>query len=798
MQRRLKILSGLILLCLLLAIAGAAAYLRASLPQLDGDVRAPMLGASMTAERDALGVPTIAARDRFDAAYGIGYLHAQDRFFQMDMLRRSGAGELSELFGPIALDVDRDHRLYRFRALAAAAVAHLPPDDLRLLQRYTQGVNDGLAALRARPFEYALLRMQPQRWRPEDSLLVIWAMYFDLQGKLASRAFARHWLQAHSTPGQLAFLLPASSRFDAPLDAPLDAPGIAAPGAPVSATAPAWLRDARPAASISSVSVDAQTSVGSNNWVIAGGRTASGAAIVGDDMHLSLGLPNIWYRAMFKLGGGAGAAMRVVGVTLPGLPAVVVGSNGRIAWGFTNGYADCLELLPLERDVRDPNRFRLGGAWQTARETVETIRVHGAAPVALTVLDTTAGPVRDIGGKAYAAHWIAQASGAANLAFAKMIDAAGVEDAIGVAAAAGLPAQNIVIGDSAGRIGWTVAGALPDRRGQGRGRGGADASGNGGAPSWRTVLPPDAHPRIVDPAAGQLWTANNRQLAGDAYRLIGDGGADLGARASQLRDGLTALGRTGERAAYRLDLDDRALFMSPWRDRALRVLDEAALAGHPARAEFRRLLASGWTGRASVDSVGYTLARGYLYRLYDVLFGGLDARLKQQQRDADYALANPRWPAVIARLLDEQPAAWLPADAASWRDVQLAAIDRTIAALTAKGAPLADATWGERNTLRIAHPFARSVPLVGRWLSAPADPVPGDANMPRVAAPKFGQSERIVVSPGHEERGLFNMPGGQSGHPLSPFFLAGHDAWVKGEPLPLLPGPAEHTLRFVR
>lgn len=122
-----------------------------------------------------------------------------------------------------------------------------------------------------------------------------------------------------------------------------------------------------------------------------------------------------------------------------------------------------------------------------------------------------------------------------------------------------------------------------------------------------------------------------------------------------MRDGLTALERPDERAAYRLDLDDRALFMSLWRDRALRVLDEAALAGHPARAEFRRLLASGWTGRASVDSVGYTLARGYLYRLYDVLFGGLDARLKQQQHDADYALANRRWPVVIARLLDEQP-----------------------------------------------------------------------------------------------------------------------------------------------
>jgi len=152
---------------------------------------------------------------------------------------------------------------------------------------------------------------------------------------------------------------------------------------------------------------------------------------------------------------------------------------------------------------------------------------------------------------------------------------------------------------------------------------------------------------------------------------------------------------------------------------------------------------------------------------------------------------------VVARLLDARPAGWLPRGYADWRTVELAAVDRVIAELTENGQALADATWGARNTAEIAHPISLAVPALKPLLAASADRLPGDANMPRVAGPKFGQSERMTVSPGREEEGLYNMPGGQSGHPLSPFFLAGHREWVKGEPVPFLPGKAEYTLRFV-
>jgi penicillin amidase len=198
-----------------------------------------------------------------------------------------------------------------------------------------------------------------------------------------------------------------------------------------------------------------------------------------------------------------------------------------------------------------------------------------------------------------------------------------------------------------------------------------------------------------------------------------------------------------------------------------------------------------------VDSVGYRLARNTMWALNELLFGRANKAIDALEAKTTVATATTRWPEVVARLLDTRPAGWLPPGYADWRAVELAAIDRVIEDLGKDGLTLAQATWGQRNTASIAHPISIAVPALAPVLAAPADQLPGDSNMPRVAGPKFGQSERLTVSPGREEEGLYDMPGGQSGHPLSPFFLAGHKAWVKAEPVPLLPGPAKHTLRFV-
>ena len=792
----------LLVVLVLAAAIGGYAFMRASLPQLDGQVEAAGLRAPVSVTRDALGVPTLRGSDRADIAFATGYLHAQERFFQMDLLRRAGSGELAALLGKALLPVDRERRIHRFAARAGVALAALPEADRVVLERYAAGVNAGLAGLAARPFEYAVLRATPRPWAAQDTLLVAFAMYFDLQDDQLHRVFARGWLRDQgSSAQQLAFLLPTASGYDAPLDAAT----IDEAAAPLPAEAPAWF--GKPAKTKVALLEDiGNADVGSNNWVVAGARSKTGAAIVANDMHLTLRLPHIWYRAAIELEAAGAPPRRLIGVTLPGTPAVVAGSNGQVAWGLTNSYGAYLDLLELEFDPKDPTRYRMpaamagatGDPWGLLRTVDERIAVAGGADEILHVQETAFGPVWERGGRRYAVHWVAHDPGAVNFASFQLEQAPGVTEALAIGRSAGFPAQNMVAGDAAGHIGWTVAGALPGRAATWASTFPAPAA-SAASHTWTALAAAGAHPSIGDPASGQLATANARQLAGAGYTAIGDGGADLGARQRQVRDSVAALGAsTDESGLYSVFLDDRALYLAPWRDRALQALaGDSDAAAHPRRDEFKRLLESTWTGRASVDSVAYRLTRAFVASLYTRLFGGADEAMKEADKLASFARATPRWPAVIARLLDEKPPGWLPPGSASWQSVQLGAIDDAIASIEKDGTPLAQATWGQRNTTHIAHPMAAALPLGARWLAAPAEPMPGDSHMPRVAAPDFGQSERFVVSPGREASGVFNMPGGQSGHPLSANFLGGHADWVAGRATPLLPGPPAHTLSFV-
>ncbi|MEO8080780.1 MAG: penicillin acylase family protein, partial [Caldimonas sp.] len=515
--------------------------------------------------------------------------------------------------------------------------------------------------------------------------------------------------------------------------------------------------------------------------------------IVANDMHLTLRLPHIWYRAVLETEMPGAPAHRVVGVTLPGTPAVIAGSNGQVAWGLTNSYGVYVELLELDAEPKGTAR-----AATAVRTVDERIAVAGGADEVLHVEETDWGPVWQRGGRRYAVRWVAHDAGAVNFASFGLERAASVAEALAVGRRAGFPAQNMVAGDARGHIGWTIAGALPGRQASWSSTFPAAAASAASNP-WTSLAAPDTVPRVVDPPSGFLATANARQLAGAGYALIGDGGADLGARQQQLRGAVAALQAPADEAGvYAIALDDRALYLAPWRDRALQALaGDVDAAARPGRAEFRRLLEGTWSGRASVDSVAYRLSRAFVGSLYLRLFGGVDEQMHADDKGASFARATPRWPAVIARLLDERPPGWLPKGSASWQALQLAAIDDVIADLARQGTPLAEATWGRRNTTHIVHPMAAALPLGMRWLAAPAEPMPGDSHMPRVAAPDFGQSERFAISPGHEASAIFNMPGGQSGHPLSPWFLAGHEDWVAGRATPLLPGPATHTLRFV-
>jgi penicillin amidase len=769
---------------LVIAASLCFVFLYLSLPIMDGQVIAAGLKNPVKIERDNMGVPTITGKSRVDIAYATGFLHAQDRFFEMDLMRRAAAGELSELFGLVTLTSDKLHRQFLFRTQAKSALAAASVSERALLDRYADGVNDGLRALRARPFEYGLLRSPPKPWQAEDSLLVIWAMYFDLQGNFG-RKIMLGWLRAHTTPEQLAFLLPQSSEWDAPIDAL----SIADSETPIPETAPDWY--GLPAQRMSDIRIS-DADVGSNNWALAGSRTKHGSAIVENDMHLGIALPPIWYRMVMNYGNEQGKIRRLVGVTLPGAPGIVAGSNGHVAWGFTNSYGDYFDLVELQRDPNDATRFRSARGWLPITTVEELIKVKGSGDETVTIQKTDLGPVRQVGDKAYAQHWIAKDPGAVNVGLIASEEANNLTELLTAASCAGIPSQNVVAGDSEGHIGWTIAGPLPDRLWQWAAQFPYDSTEEQRL-GWIKLRKPTDYPRVIDPPSGQLWTANARQLAGPDSVLLGDGGFDPGARARQIRDDLTALGNTDEQRVYTVALDDRALFLAKWRDRALAALSDLAVQGYSGRAEFRKLLRDNWTGHASIDSVGYRLTHDYLIELYQLLFGNLDAILAKSIPEAG-SFRQSRWEVVLGRLDDKKPDGWLPKGNANWTEVELAAIDQVIAHLTQNGTPMAKATWGLRNTADVSHLFARVMPLLKPWLSTPADQFAGDKDMPRVAGPNFGQSERMVVSPGHEDLGIFNMPGGPSGHPLSPYFLSGHENWVRGQATPLLPGPAKYTL----
>jgi penicillin G amidase len=791
-------LAVLIGLLLLLAIAGGLwlrSVMQASQAQLEGRQALAGLATVVTVERDALGVPTIRASSRLDAVRALGFLHAQDRFFQMDLLRRQAAGELSAIFGPAAIDQDKANRVHRLRDVARRTVARSTAGDRALLEAYAGGVNAGLALMHGPPFEYRVLRADPAPWKPEDSVLVLLAMFLELHdpnGKGESDLGLMHDL----LPARLfEFLAPVGTEWDAPLvGRPLPAPPIPGPevfdlrkeaSRPKAASLrQSGLREAEPAAV-----------AGSNNWAVAGTHTADGHAWLANDMHLGISVPNTWYRASIVRTDGMGGQFRTTGVTLPGVPAVVVGSNGHVAWGLTNSFGDWTDLIVLEVDPRRPDLYRTPRGLRRFDRYRERIQVKGNEDVILEVRSTVWGPVigADYRGRLRALAWTAHHPEAIDMEVMELDSARNLAEALSLAHRAGAPPQNFVVADADGRIGWTILGRIPRRLGfDGR----IPTSWATGTRSWNGWLTPEEVPQLVDPPAGRIWTANARVVEGGMLARLGDGGYDSGARARQIRDGLFALPKATPRDLLALQLDDRAIFLERWRKLLLNVLNPGAVRADPRRQELRRILEEGWTGRASVNSAAYRLVRGYRDFLREQVLGSLTARCREADKGFNPRLTRqaegPLW-----RLVTERPYHLLDPKFKTWDEQLLAAVDTTLDFYQAIGPKLSDRTWGERNTSQIQHPLSQAMPFLGRWLDMPGRPLPGDENMPRVQGASFGSSQRMVVSPGHEEKGFFHMPVGESGNPLSPYYREGHRAWEEGQPTPFLPGPPKHRLELV-
>jgi len=821
-SRRLQIWIGSISTTIILLLLVCGLWLRSqvlgSLAQLDGTITLQGLSAEVKIERDRNGVPTIRGNNRLDVAQALGFIHAQDRFFQMDLMRRQAAGKLAELFGPAALPMDREVRIHQFQQRAEEFITLCDQHQIDILNAYTTGVNSGLSSLHTKPFEYLLLRAKPESWQMSDTALVLYAMFLLLNMDYGSTETTPS-LVYHTLPAAMAdFLFQTGCEWDAPvIGEPMNMP--ATPGPEVFnlrenlelgsndsdhksftefAAVPALIPATEPAANRSDQS-------GSNNWAIAGTRSGHGRAMLANDMHLGIQVPNTWYRVLMMWPSSElePTRNRLIGITLPGIPAMVIGSNSRIAWGFTNSYGDWIDLVIIETDPANPNRYRTPTGWREFSRAHEIIGAKGATNDTLEIVSTIWGPV--VGncptGQPYAMRWIAHDPLGANLNLMRLEQGNNLDEALRLASRAGIPPQNFVCADLNGRIGWTIAGMIPQRVGfSGR----LPQSWADGTRRWDGWLDPVDYPKIVDPEDGLIWTANARVVDGQMLAKIGDGGYALGARARQIRDNLLATDNPIETDLLAIQLDDRALLLEHWRELLLELAQAqpSSLSKHTGRldstlvanrTEFFRLVQNSWDGHASIGSVGYRLVRTFRRDVHRRIYGWLTA--PSTQADANFTYSNlPQTEGVIWQLVTEKPMHLLTPQFTTWNEALLASVDSTAALFTRGGRNLADRTWGERNTTRIQHPISLAIPQLSRWLDMPARQLPGGSHMPRVVHPTSGASERLVVSPGYEREGIFHMPTGQSGHPFSPFYRAGHEAWAAGRPTPLMPGPSQHLL----
>jgi penicillin G amidase len=791
-----RILLAFALLLVLLFVGGwwyVRTVLTASLPKVDGIFAVEGVTHSVRIERDARGVPTIHGQSWADLAYGLGVVHAQDRFFQMDLLRRKAAGELAELVGPVAVGMDMQSRVHRFRSRMRASWAQLSESEKTTIKAYVAGVNwvleQGLQSPEAKPFEYHLLRTEPKGWDPEDSFLVVCAMYQALQLQQINNEKMRADIAA-AFPAEVARFLDADG---SEWDAPIDQSKVAV--APLPSARVLNVRKATPDTKKVVAAVAEEIPViGSNNWAVAGRRTRHGGALVADDMHLQVQLPNIWYRACLVWTDPDGTARRACGVTLPGGPAVVAGSNGYVAWGFTNTEGNWLDLLRVDRHPKEKGKYRGPQGWLPITKVKEEIKVKNMPSVSFDVEETIWGPIgeTDNKGRPYAVRWVAQEPGAVNLRMGDMLKVRTIEEALRLAPECGIPHQNLVCADRSGRIAWTIIGKIPRRVGKVT-RGATAALEQC---RWDGFLDADDYPRVVDPQQGCLWSANNRVVGGAMWETIGNGGVDAGLRAGQIRDRLLALENASEADLLRIQLDDEARSFRKWQQL---FLEEVPYSLTDARKNELRRLVESWDGRAGAEGVGYRILHSFRNEVRDLIMDPLRSEMgKKSLFTSNLGAGQPQQlEGVLWTIITARPEHLLHARYPSWNALFQEAADDVLTMLQREGKPLDQCTWGRSNTTLVRHPLSEAVPLLGRWLDvAPAELSGARFDLPRITSPGHGASQRFVVSPGREEEGIFHMPGGQSGHPFSPHYADGHADWEQGKPTPFLPGPKVHELVF--
>jgi len=743
----------------------------------DGHLRVAGPHAPLTIRRDRHGIPVVEAASERDAFFGLGFCQGQDRAFQLEVLLRVVRGTVSELVGPDALPVDRLSRRIGFHRAALARVPLLVPEVRELLEAFAAGVRAGTTAgLPRKPHEFALLGGQPTLWTPADTLGVVELISFTLSANWGVElARLRIWREdGEEALRALDPTFPAWHRVTLPNLTTAGVPPLDRLGEELT-----LLRQL------------VGSGGGSNNWALAGNRTATGRPILASDPHLDTKLPSPWYLAHLRWPGGA-----VVGCSFVGGPAVLAGHNGHAAWGLTAGLVDNTDLF-LEQLGPDGRTYRQGGEYRPCVVREERIAVKGKPAVVETVLETPRGPI-----------------------LTGVLD--GVTDAVSLRAVwldprpvAGLlwvhrarsfdefrellrdwPAtsQNMAYADATGTIGWQLAGGAPRRK-----------VGHGAMPlpGWRPevgwedgLIPFDEMPHGENPLEGYLATANSRPLPEGHGPDLGVDWID-GYRQQAIQDALASRSDWTIAETLRLQADQRSLPWVEMRDAVLAV---------PADTQRRTLalrLLREWDGVLGIDSAAASV--------YELFVAEMLTRLAKAKAPRSWEAALGKGQAVLVefnyfalrrsghlvRLLREQPAGWF---ARGWPAEMADALEAAVAALEARAGRDPDRWgWGRLRTLTLKHPLGRSRLLASTFNLGPY-PHGGDADTVNQSAslpwrPLDGAvnlaSARVVIDVGAWSNSRFALPAGQSGNPFSPHYGDLGEVWRRGDGVPIPWTPAE-------
>lgn len=793
----LRILLWIVAVAVILASLVAWWFVYRPLPKIDGSISLPGIQHEVTVARDGWGVPHIRAASVEDLAEAQGYVMAQDRLWQMDLLRRAARGQLSEILGDRTLKIDKDFRLLGLGRAADWEATLLDPEPRKTLEAYARGVNQFIEQHKNNlPLEFSLLRYSPQPWKAADTLAISGYMYRTLTDT-REREMNRAIVTGRAGADRAKDLFSPESSMDHFV---VGDPDVLDDGSQRSATDPDdddddMQPDTVLKADVRRSSGDAQSSaarmpdltstlaesvleflaksdneirqgLGSNNWVVSGAHTATGKPLLANDTHLELMIPSIWYEVHLTAPG-----WNVKGLTLPGAPMLIIGHNDRIAWGFTNNDADVQDLYIETFNPAVSDEYRVNGAWTKAQVINEVIHVKGRPDVPFPITVTRHGPVvyRE-GNKGYAMRWTATEPGGLGNSYNWLGKARNWREFRDIMKRVWGPGQNAVYADVEGNIGYIMAARVPIRK---KGHGEVPEPGDTDDYEWTGYIPFDQLPQALNPASGLIVTANAR-VVGPNYKPYLTDRWEEPYRTARIYDLLHDRRDLRVEDMLKVETDT---YSYPHFFLAEQLLS-AAKSAKPKDPRTQQLIEGlkDWNGIADANSPEVSFLQATRRAALDLLL--------QPFLGKDTASYQWRSMTFLQKVLTDRPSKWLPTGYNNYDELLIAAADIAVKELAeySHSERVSDWAWKNFDSLDMFHPLGREG-ILKAMLSITGKPQSGTVYSVRAAGKTHGPAMRFVANPANWDESILLITSGESGQLGSSHYTDQFSYWYEGRPI---------------